>query len=201
MVSENHKYLRTVSKTLRKKSTLAELSRKSSRYPLYYFDLLTTVVHYPFSSHHAIQILDGPWTNSFAVCCCYNVCHYEQFTKVYYKWTRQKNCFLKLSSLVKKLSQSVICHDHSKAFPLPTGKETAESLLTLANFTRKRSFDVEYKLDLCNSSVKPQRTHCNCILVYGRKELVFKHPAVGLCRHFDHSIRLICFTWKLNTNQ
>ena len=89
VVSENHKYLRTISKTLRKKSTLEELSRKSSRYPLYYFDLLTIVVHYPFSSHHPVQILDGPWTNSFAVCCCYNVCHYEQFTKVYYKWTRQ----------------------------------------------------------------------------------------------------------------
>lgn len=37
--------------------------------------------------------------------------------------------FLKLSSLVKNLSQSVNCHDHSKAFTLPIGKETAKSLL------------------------------------------------------------------------
>lgn len=98
--------------------------------------------------------------------------HYEQFTKVCYK-----NSFLKLSSLVKNLSQSVNCHDHSKAFPLPTGKETAESLLFSGKFYRERSFNVEYKLALCNSSVESQRTHCNCILVYGRKELVFKHAA------------------------
>lgn len=39
------------------------------------------------------------------------------------------NNFLKLSSLVKNLSQSVNCHDHSKAFTLPIGKETAKSLL------------------------------------------------------------------------
>ena len=70
----------------------------------------------------------------------------------------KKNSFLKLSSLVKYLSQSVNCNNHSKAFPLLTGKETAESLLTLANFTRERSFNVEYKLALCNSSVKSQRT-------------------------------------------
>lgn len=93
---------------------------------------------------------------------------------------RDKISFLKLSSLVKNLSQSVNRHDHSKAFLLPTGKETAESLLTLANFTRERSFNAEYKLALYNSSVKFQRTHCNCILLYGRKELVFKHAAVGL---------------------
>ena len=92
----------------------------------------------------------------------------------------KKNSFLKLSSLVKNLSQSVNRHDHSKAFLLPTGQETAESLLTLANFTRERSFNAEYKLALYNSSVKFQRTHCNCILLYGRKELVFKHAAVGL---------------------
>ena len=92
----------------------------------------------------------------------------------------KKNSFLKLSSLVKNISQSVNRHDLSKAFLLPTGKETAESLLTLANFTRERSFNVEYKLALYNSSVKSQRTPCNCILLYGRKELVFKHAAVGL---------------------
>ena len=109
VVSENHKCLRTVSKTLRKKSTLAELSRKSSRYPFYNFDLLTIVVHYPFSSHHAIQILDGPWTNSFAVCCCYNVCHYEQFTEVCYKWwsEQDKNIpFLSWVLWLKNLSVS-----------------------------------------------------------------------------------------------
>ena len=197
MVSENHKYLRTVSKPLWKKVYVGGILKMST--PLLH--LLTIVVHYPFSSHHPIQILDGPWTNSFAVCCCYNVCHYEQFTKVCYKWTRQKNSFLKLSSLVKTLWLSVNRHDHSKAFPLPTGKETSESLLFSGKFYRELSFNVEYKLALCNSSVKSQRTHCNCILVYERKELVFKHAAVGLCRHFDHSIRLICFTWKLNSNQ
>ena len=94
VVSENHKYLRTVSKTLPKKSTLAELSRESSTYPLYYFDLLTIVVHYPFSSHHAIQVLDGPWTNSFAVCCCYNVCHYQQFIKYVTSERDKKIAFL-----------------------------------------------------------------------------------------------------------
>ena len=90
---------------------------------------------------------------------------------------KTKNSFLQLSSLVKNLSRSVNRHDHSKAFLLPTGKETAESLLFSGKFYRQRSFNVEYKLALCNSSVKSQRTHCNCILVYGRKELVFKHAA------------------------
>ena len=56
-----------------------------------------------------------------------------------------KNSFLKLSSLVKKRSQSVNCHDHSKANLLPTGKETAERLLTLANFT-------EYVLSMLNTN-------------------------------------------------
>lgn len=96
---------------------------------------------------------------------------------------RDKISFLKLSSLVKNLSLSVNRHD--QAFLLPTGKETAESLLFSGKFYRERSFNLEYKLALCNSSVKSQRTHCNYILVYGRKELVFKHPAVGLCRHFE----------------
>ena len=86
-----------------------------------------------------------------------------------------RNSFLKLSSLVKNLSRSVNCYDHSKAFPFPTGRNCRK--LTLANFIRERSFNVEYKLALCNSSVKSQRTRCNCILMYGRKELVFKHAA------------------------
>ena len=52
---------------------------------------------------------------------------------------RDKISFLKLSSLVKNLSLSVNRHD--QAFLLPTGRESAEGLLTLANFTSERSWE------------------------------------------------------------
>ena len=74
--------------------------------------------------------------------------------------------------LVKNLSQSVNCQGHSKAFRLPTGRESAEGLLTLANFTSERSWEDRSFLTPNSSmycctqitfviarSVKSQRTH------------------------------------------